>query len=401
MKRAAFFVLLAACKTPAPAGDPDALASPQALATPAPLSSVAAPTASALATATDAGPPPVPLRFDQALPSDSLGLKELVGYSLDAFIRPIDPPSVPKEAAQSAIEAIRKKSEPRLTIDVTAARARVGFVSNGFVIPSGSEVRARADKFGQILVPPDGTNYRVIAPGVLRALLGERRLDVSPMSGAEVAPRGEGQRLGYKTRKVEVTTRAGKATFELAKLVDAGEGGPILARLLGSLLDAPPATTIAADGEVPTRLELVWIGADKAARGGILFEVTSITRRTDLAPRDLSVPPPGASFTESSLPRHDAELLASPSEISALHAAPPTAERASLVLTNGTDELRYAYLEGVAVAWLAPHGRIEISGLPKGKYQIAWRSFLGDVTEPIRPVDVPGALDASGGDAGP
>ena len=58
--------LLAACKSQSPAGDPDAQASPQALATPAPLSSVAAPTASALTTTTDAGPPPVPLRFDEA-----------------------------------------------------------------------------------------------------------------------------------------------------------------------------------------------------------------------------------------------------------------------------------------------------------------------------------------------
>jgi hypothetical protein len=396
------------CKGQTPAGDPDAQASPQALATPAPLSSVASPATSALVTTADGGPAPVPMRFDQALPGDSIGPKELVGYTLDAVIRPIDPPPVPKspEIAQTALDALRKKTEPRLTLDVAASplgggRLRAVLVSPGFVLPTGTEIRARSDRFGQLLVSPDGTNYRVLAPGVLRALIGERRLDVSPMSGAEVAPRGEGQRLGFKTRKVDLTTRAGKGSFELAKLADAGESGMVLSRLLGSLLDAPPATTIAADGEVPIRLELVWT-SEKGGHGGILFEVTTITRRTDMAPRDLAVPPWQASFIDSSLPSHASEMLASQADIAAIHNGPTTSEsRGSLVFTNATDELRYAYLDGAPVAWLTPHARVELPNLVKGKYQLVWRSFLGDSVEPMRIVEVPGANDASGADAGP
>ncbi len=400
--------LLAACKGQAASGDPDAQASPQALATPAPLSSIAAPTTSALVTTLDAGPPPVPLRFDQALPVDALGVKELIGYTLDAVFRPIDPPAVPKgpDVVQAALDSIRKKTEPRLTLDVGAGRLRAALVSPGFVLPVGTEIRSRSDRFGQILVSPDATNYRVLSPGVLRALLGERRLDVSPMSGAEVAPRGEGQRLGFKTRKVDVTTRAGKGSFELAKLADAGESGMVLARLLGSLLDAPPATTIALEGEVPIRLELVWTTGEKGARGGILFEVTSVVRRTDMPPRDLATPPIQASFIDSSLPSHAAEMLASTADIAAIHNGPTNAaggieSRGNLVLTNGTDELRYAYLDGAPVAWLTPRARIELPNLAKGKYQLVWRSFLGDFVEPMRVVEAPGANDASGSDAGP
>jgi hypothetical protein len=404
VRRTLLYLLLAACKSQTPSGDPDAQASPQALATPAPLSSIAAPTASALVTTLDAGPPPVPLRFDQALPADSLGAKELIGYTLDAVFHPIDPPPAPKgpEIAQAALDSLRKKTEPRLTLDVGAGRLRAALVSPGFVLPAGTEIRARSDRFGQILVSPDGTNYRVLSPGVLRALLGERRLDVSPMSGAEVAPRGEGQRLGFKTRKVDVTTRAGKGSFELAKLADAGESGMVLARLLGSLLDAPPATTIAFDGEVPIRLELIWTTGEKGPRAGLLFEVTNVVRRTDIAPRDLATPPYQASFIASSLPSHSAEMLASPADVSAIHNGPPNAEaRGNLVLTNGTDVLRYAYLDGAPIAWLTPRARIELPNLVKGKYQLVWRSFLGDVVEPVRVVEVPGANDASGSDAGP
>lgn len=404
MTKRALLLFLVACKSQSPSGDPDAQASPQALATPAPLSSVAAPTASALVTTLDAGPPPVPLRFDQALPADSLGAKELIGYTLEAVFHPIDPPAVPKgpEIAQVALESLRKRTEPRLTLDVGAGRLRAALVSPGFVLPSGTEIRARSDRFGQILVSPDATNYRVLSPGVLRALLGERRLDVSPMSGAEVAPRGEGQRLGFKTRKVDVTTRAGKGSFELAKLADAGESGIVLARLLGSLLDAPPATTIALDGEVPIRLELIWTTGEKGVHGGLLFEVTSVVRRTDIAPRDLATPPSQASFVDSSLPSHAAEMLAPPADLAAIHNGPVNVEaRGSLVLTNGTDELRYAYLDGAPVCWLTPRARIELPSLVKGKYQLTWRSFLGDVVEPMRLVEVPGANDASGADAGP
>lgn len=398
----ASLVALGACQRPQ-AGAPDAQASPQALATPAPLSSIAAPQASALS-ASDAGPPPLPLRFDRALPPDSLADKNVPGCSLDAVLSPIEPPPPPRGAdlAQPALDALRRKVEPHLRIDLGSGRLRVALASSGFVLPAGTEIRARADRYGQIVVAPDGAAYRVLAPSVLRALVGERRLDVSPLSGAEVAPRGEGSRLGARTRKVEVTTRAGKGSFELAKVPEAGDSGVVLARILASLLDAPPATTVALEGEVPVRLELVWTTAEKGARGGILFEATSLTRRLDLAPKDLAVPPWGAVFTDAPLPAASSELFATPAEIAAIHNGPPGAEaRGPLALANSTDQLRYAFLEGAPVAWLAPHARIELPHMPKGKYQVTWRSFLGDAVDPPHTVDVPGASDAAGADAGP
>jgi hypothetical protein len=391
-------LLVVGCRTPS-SSELDAQASPQALATPAPLSSTPAATASTLQASLDAGPPPSSLRFDRALAPDLAFAKETTGYTIEASFRAIDMPVVPKgpDIATSTIEALRKKTEPHLSIDLGAGRVRA-IVSGGFVIPAGTELRARSDRYGQLLVSQGGSSYHVLEPGVLRALLGERRFDASPLSGAEVSPKGEGHRLGMRTRKVDLTTRAGKGSFELVKLADAGDSGVVLARMLASLLDAPPSTTIAVEGEVPVRLELVWA---TATHGGALYEATSVTRRTDLGARELAVPPPGASLATSNLPAHTSEMLISPAEAATIHNGPSSADaRGTLILTNGTDETRFAWLDGVPVAWLAPRGRIELPSLPKGHYQLVWRSFFGDVVDPPRTVDVPGAIDASGADAG-
>ena len=39
--------------------------------------------------------------------------------------------------------------------------------------------KARTDSYGHILAWPDGSSYRVLVPGALRAMFSERRVDVS------------------------------------------------------------------------------------------------------------------------------------------------------------------------------------------------------------------------------
>jgi hypothetical protein len=394
---------LPSCKPATLAVEADAQASPQALATPAPLTSAPAPLSSTMPSG-DAGPPPVALHGDRALAQDLI-VKELPGYTLDATLKAPDspPPAKGPEINAAALDALRKKTEAKLTVDVAPGRARILLVSGAFALPAGTEIRGRADHFGQVLVEPDGATYRVVEHGVLRALLDDRRLDVSPVSGAEVAPRGEGHRLGFKTRRVEVTTRAGKGVFEVARMPEAGDGGVVVSRALASLLDVPPTTQVALDGEVPLRVEITWATpSQQQGRGGLVFEVTNVVKRTDLSAREIAVPPPSASFAAPTLPARTLELFASPAELSLLHVGPPAASaRGTLTLMNGTDELRFAWLDGVAVGWLAPRARVDLSNLPKGHYALAWRSFLGGVADPVRVVEVPGAFDASGADAGP
>jgi hypothetical protein len=54
------------------------------------------------------------------------------------------------------------------------------------------------------------------------------------------------------------------------------------------------------------------------------------------------------------------------------------APESGLVLVNATDELRVVWLDGVAVAWVAPGGRLALPMLLRGRYALEWRTFLGD-----------------------
>ena len=315
----------------------------------------------------DAGPPPIPLRGDITAVADVVGTKEIIGYTLQAAFRPAEllPPPRGAEVSQAGLEAARRKTEPRMTIDLSATRARI-VLGTGFVLPAESELRARVDRYGFFLVAPGGASYRTAAPGSLRALLGERRLDVAPLSPADVAPRGDGPRLlGYRTRRVELVTRAANATIEIAHVTDSGDGGSLLCRVLLDLVNAPPSTPLCGWEDVPLHADLRW-----TTRGALAFDVTSIARHTDLSPLTLAAPPPTSVF------------LPTP--------PPPSPGEALLVLVNSTDELRLAWLDGVPIAWVGPGARIAVPGLVRGRYTLQWRTFLGDVLEPPEPITIPG-----------
>jgi hypothetical protein len=414
---AACAVLVAGCRG-APVEPPDAAPSPQATAEPAPLATATAGAPGTTTTGADGGGAPETLRSDRGLAPDlpreppresgtkesARDTKDLSGYLLQAVIRAGEGAGAPKAAEVSgpAIDSARRKTEARLTIELSQTRARV-VLSGGFVLPQGTELRARVDRYGQILLWPGEDTYRVAEPGALRALLGERRLDVSPLSHADVTYGGEGaRRLSARTRRVDVTTRAAKATLELAVFRDAGDGGVLLCRLLFDLMSAPPSTSACTPDEIPMHAELRW-----TTRGALAFDVTSIARRTDLPAVDLATPPPALAFVTSPPPPSMAEMLLQKGELAAFRTGPvdvsPSITRdaqasppdSGLLLANSSDELRVAWLDGVAAAWVAPGGRLSLPSLPRGRYMLQWRTFLGDGWEPPEPVGVPGVSDVS------
>ena len=80
---------------------------------------------------------------------------------------------------------------------IEASQTRARFVlSGGFVLPQGTELRRASTATGTSSSCPARTAYRVAEPGALRALLGERRLDVAPLSAADVTPRRARERAG-------------------------------------------------------------------------------------------------------------------------------------------------------------------------------------------------------------
>ena len=397
---AALFVLAQACKSD-PAHDTahTAQASPQASAEPAPL---AMPLALANAASPEGGPPPVPMRGDVAIAAENLA-KDPAGYTLTVVLRLPDAPAVPggPPVNAAAIDGMRKQNEPRFTIDLSPARMRMQLTSTGFMLPRDSELRSRTDRYGHLFFMPDLASYRVLAPGSLRALFGERRADVSPLSPAEVTAKGNGlKRLGYRTRIAEVQSRAGKGLFEIAKLPDLGEGGVLFVRALLDLMNAPPQVEVVGADELPLHAELHW-----STRGALFFDVTSIAKRAELPAQSLAVPPSSAAFVTGALPPVAGELRVADKELATLHAGtmdlgPRAASVASgpLLLVNVEDTPRFAWLDGAPVAWVAPEGRLELEGLPRGRYQLEWRSFLDDAASAARTLTVPELADAN--DAG-
>jgi hypothetical protein len=303
------------------------------------------------------------------------------------------PPRAP-EVNTAGLDAARKATELRLGIDFSPTRMRVVLQGRGFLFPADTEIRARSDRYGHVVVWPGATSYRPLAPGSMRALLGERRFDVAPIASAEVVHRGEGsRRIGIRTHKVDVTTRAAQATFEVGKLEGAGEGGVLLCRLLLDLMNAPLGTNVCGLDELPVRAELRW-----TSHGALTFELTAALRRTDIPLTTFLVPPQTASFAPALFPVSGIASILSPQELGALRTSdvdvPANANAVgdALVLANPSVELRLLFLDGVPVAWAAPGARGELRGLHRGRYVAQWRTFLGDAVEPAVAQPVPGVV---------
>lgn len=395
-----------ACRAASSATDtPDARESPQASAQPALLAiAPTTPASASPASMLEGGPLPTPFRGDEVLSPDTLS-REGVGYTLSAVFRPTEVmgPVRSPELNSSGLDAARKTTENRLAIDLSPTHMRVSFLGHGFVLPPEAEVRARSDHYGHVFVWPGAALYRPLPPGSMRALLGERRFDVAPIAPAEVTLRDEGgRRIGIRTRRAEVTTRAARASFEIGKLEGASEGGVLLCRLLLDLMNAPPGTPLCALDELPVRVEFRW-----TQRGALVFELTGALKRTDIPSSTLHVPPHTASFAPSPMPVAGIAALLTPQELGALRTgdvevpAAPNVSGDALVLVNSTIELRVLYLDGVPVAWAAPNSRGELHGLHRGRYVAQWRTFLGDVAETALAQPVPGIVQVGAGpDAG-
>jgi len=411
-----------ACKGAA-VDPPDAAQSPQASAEPTPLAPAAAAANAAgnVPTVLDGGAMPEPMRADRELTPDvpretsrdllakdpTRDPKELAGYEIDLVLHSGEGPPAAKgaEVNAPAIDAARRKTEARITVEVSQSRARFVF-SGGFVVPAGTELRARVDRYGHLLFWPGEQSYRVVEPGALRALLGERRLDVAPQSPVAVLQAGDGaRRLNVRTRRVELATRAGKATLELGAVRDGGDGGGLVCRFIVDLMGGAPSGSPCGSDELPLHAEIRW-----STQGTLVVEAVAVSRRTDLAVADLAAPPPSTWFAMGPPPGSEGDVLLPRADLAALHTAPvdvppaPAADggapppESGLFLVNLGDVPRFAWIDGVAAAWVAPGGRLLLPSLLRGRYVYQWRTALGDGWEPPQTVTAPGRVELASPD---
>ncbi|MFO0678961.1 MAG: hypothetical protein U0169_20705 [Polyangiaceae bacterium] len=385
-----------------------AVESPQAKVDPAPLTDLpVVPSSPRPPTGPDAGPPPTNLYRDKPVPPDVIA-KDPVVVSLVFALRPSDVagPSKAPEVNVAAIDALRKRVEARFVIDLGGGRMRLVLEGKGHTLPPGAEIRARVDRYGHVLVLPNEESYRVVPPLAFRTVMEERRVDVTPLSPVDVTSPGEGpRRLGTKTRKIDVTTRAARMALDVAKVVDVGESGALLCRTLFDLVGASPSSVPCAPDEVPLHVDVRW------ANGGTLtIEATSMVRRTDVQASLLATPPVSARFTESPF-GGGADTLLAASDLAPLRTGPqdvpsappgaPTIADGALVLGNASNELRTVWLDGVPVAYVAPGAWTRVTGLDRGRYTLQWRTYWSDGTPRTETTLVPGTAVFGAGDAGP
>jgi hypothetical protein len=347
----------------------------------------------------DAAPPePRSLREDQALSSEFL--HEQTGVTLVARFRwpDIAPVARTADVNPDTVQHLRDVVAFDVVVDLAGSHMRLAFASRAFTVPPGSELHARDDLYGHALLWPNRITYTILSPGTLRSVLGEQRADVVPLARARVSAMPEGSLLGQNTERFELSTPTGKLELEQAKAQNpppASGGWPsgaTLCHLLLELVGASPASAACRADLLPLRAVYTWPSGAHFA-----FEVSRVTRRGDLNPPSLAMPPNGAEFRQSELPPPPPTALLSDNELQdlRLRAATrsekpePLAPKSGLVAVNHSESLRYICLDGTPVARLPPGAEQPLAGVRSGKYQIGARDFFG-IEDPVaRTLEVP------------
>lgn len=343
----------------------------------------------------DAGAPepPRPLREDDTIPSEP-ELRAAPGVSLEARFRWLEPPPARSpDGNADALARVREKTAFDLSIEASSlGRLRVSFRSRSFPFPPGSELRAREDRYGHLLIWPGGAGYTPLAPGTLRATLADARVDAAPLAEPSPVLGGTGTLLGLPTQKYKLETSVGKLELEQAAAPAAGAGGALLCRMLLELVAVGPESSACRPESLPLRAEYFWASGTR-----LELEVSKLTKRPELAVEGLAVPPPGSSPRRGELPGPPFVVLLEEHELSDLRArasAPaakpdPGAPKSGLVFQNRSDGPRYLLVDGVPVLWLRADAEWLLSGLKLGRYSVQARDFFGAQASPIRTIELP------------
>jgi hypothetical protein len=341
-------------------------------------------------------PPPEMAREDLALPPDPGEPHDPSGLELKARFRWPDaaaPGRLP-EANADALERARTTSTFDVTIELLAAgRLNLTLDSRRFLLPEGTELRARSDWFGHALVWPEGDRYVVVQAGALRTVLNERRADRVPLAHVKPTQAHAGRALGMPTERSTLATALGKLDLEQVRLAGTGTGGALLCRLLVELAGAHPDTPACANELVPLRAEYTW-----SEGGRLVFEASVLNRVTILEFSRLATPPPSAEHRIGELPAQPTPLLLEREKLRSFRFKPlPTpdpkdAPKDGLLVVNGDDLPRFLLVDGVPVLRLLPRGSGVLLDLVRGTYALSARTFLGDEVEVLGPVTVPARL---------
>jgi hypothetical protein len=347
------------------------------------------------------------LGLDGNLGDDVVSGRDSLGTTLQARWRWLDValPSRLPEANAEALERIRDGLSFDFDIELTTTgRMRIVLAADTFVLPRGSELRARLDLFGHAMVWPDRSKYSILAPGSLRALFNERRSDVVPLTRPKPTPLGSGEAQGLPTERQSLVTPHGRLEIDQTHLVGSGFGGILLCRALVELLATHPDSTICAPEMIPLRAEYSWADGGRAA-----FEVFKHARSAELAPEVFALPPARAVFGRAELPAEVPPPLVTDEELGRFRLRPVArtetkdkkdkadkrvgpAVKEGLLVVNRGELSAYLLIDGIPVLRAAPRSDDYSLPLMAGTYYAAARDFLGTVTLSQSVVSVPARL---------
>jgi len=295
-----------------------------------------------------------------------------------------------RELQDASLERIQRRTVLSMGLTLRhAGQMLLRFDSAGFMFPDQSEIRARQDLLGHILVWPKGSAYRTLPLGSLRAVFLERRVDVTPLMPPELRKMGQSRLLEHEVEEVELGTSQGKLALSLAAFPGFEASATLLCRFLVELIAADPENAVCESGSLPLRAEFRWAGG-----GQLVFLVEKLKRQSDVGAAPFQVPPSDARFLLGDWPPQD-PLLADAEALAALRATNNAhAKDNALTVFNNTDLLRYVLIDATPVAWVLPGASLRIR-LPAGRYPIALRDFLGQSVLPARIVSVPTRLVAT------
>ena len=319
-------------------------------------------------------------------------VRDTTGLVIDAEWRWSDVPG-PANAPESSVEALdslRQGTRLRMRIGLASAgRMSIAFLGNGYPWPDGTEIRARADRLGHILVWPDGKRYRNVVTGTLRAMFTDRRLDRGHLFVPKITHQAPGSALGQVTTKQVLSTPVGEIHLEQANFPTAGDGAALLCRFLVELMGIDPETRACSSDTVALRANLA-----SSPGGKLQFVVNQVAKKQELPLAVIQFPPEGASFETggapipaSTVPKGQLEALRHRPIAPAV--AVKQGPQQGLVAANRTLALRALLIDGVTVAWLPSGGELTLLELKAGNYSVSWRDFFGTFIEPPKLVGVP------------
>lgn len=271
------------------------------------------------------------------------------------------------------IEVARLKTGSSQNIDLLpTGRMRLQLLGGAFSLQAGTQLLARSDRTGWLLLWPGLDQYRALAAGSLLSVFREGRADTTPLLAARIEserPLKE-RRFGFPVVRTLLTTNRGSLTLDQVEIPDAATAGVCLCRLLAELITAAPNLSVCDGRGVPVRAHYEYAG------GTLDWTVDALKQRTE-GYDALLVPPQRGNFVTLGLPAGSRAFLGD-TEAAALRKSD---RRGRLKVANHDLVGAFLTLDGAPIAFIAPKHSVQLD-LPQGDLRLGVRDFAGVELQP-------------------